>query len=139
MSPRIATANVISNSVKPRLAPIRCSGYWMPLAIDIKFDLPGLVDPASRPSRVQSHKINSIELSSVRLFQFGRSAFLDQLNNAVTRVDLQFLRRVGKPGRRLNLRHSIGKNLPHTIFFLARSEEHTSELQSPCNLVCRLL
>src|SRR5256885_8521805 len=24
-------------------------------------------------------------------------------------------------------------------FFLARSEEHTSELQSPCNLVCRLL
>src|SRR2546426_6472467 len=24
-------------------------------------------------------------------------------------------------------------------FDLARSEEHTSELQSPCNLVCRLL
>src|SRR5256885_5636565 len=24
-------------------------------------------------------------------------------------------------------------------FFLHRSEEHTSELQSPCNLVCRLL
>src|SRR5256885_10895770 len=24
-------------------------------------------------------------------------------------------------------------------FRLARSEEHTSELQSPCNLVCRLL
>src|SRR2546426_9014186 len=23
--------------------------------------------------------------------------------------------------------------------FIARSEEHTSELQSPCNLVCRLL
>src|SRR5688500_20010126 len=27
---------------------------------------------------------------------------------------------------------------PHTIHHL-RSEEHTSELQSPCNLVCRLL
>src|SRR5256885_8346435 len=26
-----------------------------------------------------------------------------------------------------------------TIFFVPRSEEHTSELQSPCNLVCRLL
>src|SRR3989454_6294145 len=26
-----------------------------------------------------------------------------------------------------------------TIEFLDRSEEHTSELQSPCNLVCRLL
>src|SRR5256885_7433739 len=25
------------------------------------------------------------------------------------------------------------------IYFSARSEEHTSELQSPCNLVCRLL
>src|SRR6266446_8459982 len=26
-----------------------------------------------------------------------------------------------------------------TDFTVARSEEHTSELQSPCNLVCRLL
>src|SRR5256885_3767836 len=26
-----------------------------------------------------------------------------------------------------------------TIYISARSEEHTSELQSPCNLVCRLL
>src|SRR5256885_9466214 len=25
------------------------------------------------------------------------------------------------------------------LFYLSRSEEHTSELQSPCNLVCRLL
>src|SRR2546426_3672762 len=25
------------------------------------------------------------------------------------------------------------------MFFAERSEEHTSELQSPCNLVCRLL
>src|SRR5256885_4023287 len=29
--------------------------------------------------------------------------------------------------------HALGKSLE------ARSEEHTSELQSPCNLVCRLL
>src|SRR5256885_12713213 len=29
-----------------------------------------------------------------------------------------------------------GDRLPHR---LVRSEEHTSELQSPCNLVCRLL
>src|SRR5256885_10087955 len=28
---------------------------------------------------------------------------------------------------------------PSAISGLARSEEHTSELQSPCNLVCRLL
>src|SRR2546426_2272905 len=25
------------------------------------------------------------------------------------------------------------------VWFVCRSEEHTSELQSPCNLVCRLL
>src|SRR5256885_9183265 len=30
-------------------------------------------------------------------------------------------------------------DLPDTGIVLTRSEEHTSELQSPCNLVCRLL
>src|SRR5256885_3317049 len=29
--------------------------------------------------------------------------------------------------------------IAHHPFALERSEEHTSELQSPCNLVCRLL
>src|SRR2546426_8943812 len=29
--------------------------------------------------------------------------------------------------------------IPETLVALFRSEEHTSELQSPCNLVCRLL
>src|SRR5256885_13659435 len=28
--------------------------------------------------------------------------------------------------------------VPESCFFKSRSEEHTSELQSPCNLVCRL-
>src|SRR5256885_11701389 len=28
---------------------------------------------------------------------------------------------------------------PELVFAIIRSEEHTSELQSPCNLVCRLL
>src|SRR5256885_9042069 len=31
------------------------------------------------------------------------------------------------------------KVAPHHSRTLTRSEEHTSELQSPCNLVCRLL
>src|SRR5256885_5349351 len=31
-----------------------------------------------------------------------------------------------------------GRDLVH-LSFAGRSEEHTSELQSPCNLVCRLL
>src|SRR5256885_11569147 len=37
----------------------------------------------------------------------------------------------GEPGRR--------PPAPPIIAALDRSEEHTSELQSPCNLVCRLL
>src|SRR5438094_5283186 len=32
-----------------------------------------------------------------------------------------------------------GENLPKIIFKPSRSEEHTSELQSPYDLVCRLL
>src|SRR5256885_3277975 len=38
----------------------------------------------------------------------------------------RWLQRMANCGRRMARRH-------------ARSEEHTSELQSPCNLVCRLL
>src|SRR5256885_9820997 len=33
----------------------------------------------------------------------------------------------------------LGRYLHDNPKFPARSEEHTSELQSPCNLVCRLL
>src|SRR2546426_2066227 len=33
----------------------------------------------------------------------------------------------------------VKKNAIMMIDFALRSEEHTSELQSPCNLVCRLL
>src|SRR5256885_8327544 len=39
--------------------------------------------------------------------------------------------RVGRGGREGEAGGSVGRAL--------RSEEHTSELQSPCNLVCRLL
>src|SRR5256885_13171548 len=37
------------------------------------------------------------------------------------------------------LRQPQGHRLSLSRFHAARSEEHTSELQSPCNLVCRLL
>src|SRR5256885_5765036 len=36
-------------------------------------------------------------------------------------------------------RFQIDKPLKGTAPSVVRSEEHTSELQSPCNLVCRLL
>src|SRR2546426_2121218 len=34
---------------------------------------------------------------------------------------------------------SLGSNMVFAFHVQPRSEEHTSELQSPCNLVCRLL
>src|SRR5256885_7001055 len=40
--------------------------------------------------------------------------------------------------RRQSILYRDGKN-QGLILFDERSEEHTSELQSPCNLVCRLL
>src|SRR5256885_10489912 len=46
--------------------------------------------------------------------------------------------------RRVRISFVVGPELglgddPHVALRLLRSEEHTSELQSPCNLVCRLL
>src|SRR5256885_8231531 len=39
-----------------------------------------------------------------------------------------------------HVRHTIGHTkLVPGLYRYMRSEEHTSELQSPCNLVCRLL
>src|SRR2546426_5004752 len=46
----------------------------------------------------------------------------------------------GRPAHDL-LRHALRHQPPRTLEQATpwRSEEHTSELQSPCNLVCRLL
>src|SRR2546426_7847009 len=36
--------------------------------------------------------------------------------------------------------HAVANSeMPQNRYYRIRSEEHTSELQSPCNLVCRLL
>src|SRR5256885_12244830 len=44
--------------------------------------------------------------------------------------------RVGRHGRLVAVEVALE---PEELPVEARSEEHTSELQSPCNLVCRLL
>src|SRR2546426_6605864 len=44
------------------------------------------------------------------------------------------------PPKKASQRKSIQESFECSCFSMAeRSEEHTSELQSPCNLVCRLL
>src|SRR2546426_4866527 len=45
---------------------------------------------------------------------------------------------VGPMRRRLGEQHPVDDLVPQSVV-RQRSEEHTSELQSPCNLVCRLL
>src|SRR5688500_19529373 len=49
-------------------------------------------------------------------------------------------RRAGRARGADGTRRRLGRSNPGaTDGAVARSEEHTSELQSPCNLVCRLL
>src|SRR5256885_1532203 len=65
-------------------------------------------------------------------------------------VSVQTLRRLGDPRVRIGVQSmnpgAIGQELLRCPIAIggkpstrSRSEEHTSELQSPCNLVCRLL
>src|SRR2546426_2083640 len=44
-----------------------------------------------------------------------------------------------RPGDQDREKQCLERNHKTISFLVARSEEHTSELQSPCNLVCRLL
>src|SRR5256885_5930752 len=46
---------------------------------------------------------------------------------------------MGSEAQRVASSPSAGLILPADSSGLTKSEEHTSELQSPCNLVCRLL
>src|SRR5688500_19864523 len=77
------------------------------------------------------------------LFRSGRLVVTDREGHRVYRFDAQGTRTViagngtafgGGDGQ---LATSTGLNEVRAVWF--RSEEHTSELQSPCNLVCRLL
>src|SRR2546426_6007813 len=53
--------------------------------------------------------------------------------------DLILKRGLARPGDRIVMTAGVPWEVSGTTNLLKRSEEHTSELQSPCNLVCRLL
>src|SRR5256885_11702510 len=65
-------------------------------------------------------------------------SLVEELERRAVRRDVVLLldEPVALVGKHHILRHAA--TAPHRLHDL-RSEEHTSELQSPCNLVCRLL
>src|SRR5256885_4032556 len=82
--------------------------------------------------RGETAEIALLVRSDLKGIGFG-SLLLDRLirhcrNHGVARLEADVLR---QNARMLHLAGKYG--------FRKRSEEHTSELQSPCNLVCRLL
>src|SRR2546426_8680162 len=79
------------------------------------------------------------------LFPYTRSSDLEvaSAHRAVGTVDVHrntSLRgRLAAAGESYHFVQKIGRSVGNRQRIPARSEEHTSELQSPCNLVCRLL
>src|SRR2546426_7774998 len=65
-----------------------------------------------------------------------------ELQHRLLQVPPRLLRHLAAGAIAARERHGayprVGDDAPHRLV-LERSEEHTSELQSPCNLVCRLL
>src|SRR2546426_2158792 len=104
-----------------------------PVALVTDAGTPGISDPGFRLVReARAHGIPVVPVP-------GPSAVVAALSAAGIPADRfvfdGFL--PVKPGRRLNRLKAL-RELETTVV-LYRSEEHTSELQSPCNLVCRLL
>src|SRR5256885_5450212 len=89
---------------------------------------------------IRDYKVTGVQTCALPIYghardpagAFGRIAFLDQLPVAEEGgADVVLLEVEGEAGDAvLELQHLERDR---------RSEEHTSELQSPCNLVCRLL
>src|SRR5688500_19485059 len=84
--------------------------------------------PATPMGIMEMLKRNQIDISGKQCCVIGRS------NIVGTPISI-LLSRKGNPGNAtVVMCHSRTPNIKEI-----RSEEHTSELQSPCNLVCRLL
>src|SRR2546426_3616624 len=87
-----------------------------------------------RPPRSTLFPYTTLFRSRLEAFDVGHRR-VEVLGQGV-RLQLgdQLPSRVARRGRPAPARQQIGRDRDE-----ARSEEHTSELQSPCNLVCRLL
>src|SRR2546426_2976685 len=89
-----------------------------------------------RPPRSTLFPYTTLFRSRIEPYLTGRDAWLLANHGAVTvgaTLDAAWIRMesLEHAARILFTAHALGR--------VTRSEEHTSELQSPCNLVCRLL
>src|SRR5256885_8170381 len=69
-------------------------------------------------------------------WKVGDQAIID---GAIVNGSWKLIGRIGQWVRKLQSGYLYHYALVMLLGVFARSEEHTSELQSPCNLVCRLL
>src|SRR5688500_20097238 len=93
--------------------------------------------PPPRPSSLWAPR------RAVGVYLLMRLAQLAMLGNPVVTADTPMYRRPGQGWLEFGTSSLAGNSLrpwPITVLYALapRSEEHTSELQSPCNLVCRL-
>src|SRR5688500_19156373 len=75
----------------------------------------------------------------VTLFSFQRAGAPRDLHSFPTRRSSDLLEELDERALLGLRRLGVGVDRVADVEAVVRSEEHTSELQSPCNLVCRLL
>src|SRR5205807_7110409 len=90
----------------------------------------------SFPTRRSSDLVNAVEITVRGIFTSVTKAYDDSALRVPIGLARQLLRVQGAQAWVIVLDRT--EDTDPTVAAL-RSEEHTSELQSPCNLVCRLL
>src|SRR5205807_10271851 len=96
--------------------------------------------PSARPSSITLMTLITVSIVPVSYFFYLYGAHRD-LHSFPTRRSSDLARVIENLlVRRPDCRRSLSDQFADArVIEKARSEEHTSELQSPCNLVCRLL
>src|SRR3989454_6985920 len=111
------------------------------LLSSLQLDRFGTLRGQNKQSGLELAKILAVLGGLVTLFS-GILAIISPFNSRARLSDLDLIVNVATYGFlviALGLIAILGSKHVSSLAWGVRSEEHTSELQSPCNLVCRLL